>query len=238
MIKSKDDKTDDTFVEVHLSLFRPWTTFLFITQKCEHVIYRPVSSVTLSHFSLSIFSLPPPSVSLLLFEASCLLPTLCISSTVNWLSLISLTVSSPTSSYLLLLLPQSPAGWSQSAGGVERRWKGKNTLKQKKRRTDMRAQLQDSPPENRGQETIFPTTVIIMAACPQSPKYFVNKFNPKWREHAVRNICRVWLREQRREEEKTTLIWTKRFGAVGTDGDGDSREEKLKKHRAPRLSDH
>lgn len=69
----------------------------------------------------SLYSFPPS----LLFEAFRPLPTLCISSTVNWLSLISLTVSSPASSSLLLFLPQSPAGWSPSAGGMERRWKGK-----------------------------------------------------------------------------------------------------------------
>lgn len=69
----------------------------------------------------SLYSFSPS----LLFEAFCPPPTLCISSTVNWLSLISLTVSSPASSSLLLFLPQSPAGWSPSAGGMERRWKGK-----------------------------------------------------------------------------------------------------------------
>lgn len=81
----------------------------------------------------------------------------------------------------------------------------------------MRVQLQDSPPEDTGQETISPTTAITMAACPQSPKYLANEFKTCCEEQ-MQKRKQFWF-EQMFDAQAETME------------DGDSREEKLKKHR-------
>lgn len=161
--------------------------------------------------SLSSF---PPS---LLFEAFRPLPTLCISSTVNWLSLISLTVSSPASSSLLLFLPQSPAGWSPSAGGMERRWKGKIKPSRGREGDRHEGPIAGLTPRGHGSGDYFPNNRHHHGSLSSKPQIF-----GKW----VQNM--LWGTnaggENNSDSNKCLMLQAE------TMADGDSREEKLKEH--------